>query len=93
MKTKKIIETFQPVDSWREEQLTKKEPWCFNGWVGIKKYRITIEEIQEPKDVLAARLRKLWRECDNHHHWRPLQGVAKEIGIELTHEKRRPPGK
>jgi len=87
---KRIIETFQPVDSWREEQLTRKEPWCFNMGVGIRKYRITIEEVEEPKEVLEARLRKLWRECDNHHHWQPLQAVAKQIGIVLTHAERRP---
>jgi hypothetical protein len=88
---RRSFETFQKLDSWREGQLTSKEPWCFNGGVGIWKYRITVEEIEEPKEVLEARLRKLWRECDNHHHWQPLQAVAKELGITLTHEERRAP--
>ena len=86
---RRSFETFQPLDSWREDQMTKKEPWCFNMGVGIRKYRITVEEVEESKEVLEARLRKLWRECDNHHHWQPLQAVAKQIGIVLTHDERK----
>ena len=44
---------------------------------------MTVEEIEEPKEVLIERLRKLWSECDNHHHWGPLKATAAELGIEL----------
>lgn len=56
---------------------------CFNGIVAVRKYRVTIEEVEEPVEVVAERLRKLWRESDNHHHTHPLLSAAKKIGVEL----------
>jgi hypothetical protein len=77
------FETFQPVNSYRQGMLTQSEPWCFNGGLGIKKYRITVEEIAEDDSVLIDRLKKLWRECDNHHHWVILRSAAQQLGVEL----------
>lgn len=89
----KSFETFQPFSSFDEGRHTVKEPWCFNGRIGIRKYRITVEEIDEPKLVLIKRLRKLWGECDNSHHWQPLKSEAAKLGIELDFKdlpKRKP---
>lgn len=81
------FETFRDIGSFEQSQLTTKEPYCFNGSVGIRRYRVTVEEIDDPPKVLEARLRKLWREEDNHHHWGPLQAAAAKLGIELKHEE------
>ncbi len=83
------FETFRRFGSWERYRLETKEPSCFNGKVSIRKYRVTVEEVPEPKEVLEARLRKLWVECDNHHHhWSPLQNAAVELGSILSHNER-----
>lgn len=66
--------------------MTQKEPSCFNGVVRVKKYRITIEEIDEPIEVVTTRLEKLWVESDNHHDYKPLQKVAKELNYEFVNK-------
>jgi hypothetical protein len=58
-------------------------PYCINGTVSLRRYRITAVEIDEPIEVLRDRLAKLWRESDNYHHRQPLRAVAAELGMEL----------
>lgn len=77
------FETFKKFGDYEQHSLTKKEPSCFNGNVNFRKYKVTIEPIEEPNEVLAERLQKLWDECDNWHHWTPLKNAACEIGYEL----------
>ena len=83
------FETFRKPGLWTLREMTQDQPTCFNGVVSIRKYRVTVEEIEEPKEVLEARLRELWAECDNHHYWAPLERAAKALGIELSHDERR----
>ncbi len=77
------FETFMPMGAYEEGSLRKNDPSCFNGMVRIKKYKITCELIEEPKEVYAERLQKLWDESDNHHNHFPLQSRAQKLGIEL----------
>lgn len=77
------FETFRKIGAYEESNLRQKDASCFNGMVNIRKYRVTIEPIEEPKEILAERLQKLWDECDNYRHWTPLHKAAKEIGYEL----------
>ncbi len=65
-----------------------KEPDCFNGIVSVRKYRITVEEIPEPVEVIRDRIRMLWRRVSNTHHWDPLREAAKDVGIELDWNER-----
>ncbi len=81
------FETFRRIDGYQRERLKDTSPSCFNGQVFIRRYRVTIEEIDEPTEILRARLTKLWRECDNHHHWGPMQALAKSLGFELDHKE------
>ncbi len=91
-----VVETFrQPcsydIRDWDGPRF--KEPYCFNGIVAVRRYRITVEQIEEPVEVLGARLQKLWDESDNHHDHDPLRTMAERIGYELKNyrgEKRRP---
>lgn len=85
MKTEETIsfETFRKIGSYEQSNLTSKEPSSFNGWVRIEKYKITVEQIDEPRDVLIERLQKLWDECDNHHQWQPLKNKAEELFYKL----------
>ena len=77
------FDTFRKIGLYEQHNLQNKEPSCFNGNVSIRKYKVTIEPIEEPNEVLAERLQKLWDECDNHHHWTPLKKAAMQIGYEL----------
>ena len=77
------FETFRKIGSYEQHSLQSNEPSCFNGCVNIRKYKVTIEPIEEPNEVLAERLQKLWDECDNHHNRLPLKNIAKEVGYEL----------
>ena len=79
----KVFETFRRLGNWEASNLKQREPSCWNGVVSVRRYRITIEEIEEPVEVIAERLRDLWRNSDNYHHYEPLQKAAREIGIEL----------
>lgn len=82
------FETFKRIGNYDLHQLTIDEPWCFNGGVGVRKYRVTVEVIEEPAEVIAERVRNLWRKCNNHHHWMALKAVAESVGVELDHDER-----
>jgi len=77
------FETFRKIGSYEQSNLQSKDASCLNGVVRIRKYKVTIEPIEETKEILAERLQKLWDECDNWHHWTPLKTVAMQIGYEL----------
>lgn len=79
------VETFRdPRGHWLR-QLEQKEPSSFNGNVQVRKYRVTVELIDEPDEVIRERIQKLWDECNNHYHWKPLKNEAKKYGLELKH--------
>lgn len=74
------IETYQD-PRWSVERV-QLEPSCFNGIVRIDRYRITIEKIEEPFEVLRDRLIKLWRDTEyNSHYWDPMRKCADQIGM------------
>jgi hypothetical protein len=77
------FETFRTIGNFEAAQLQEKEPSAFNSIVNIRKYRVTIELVDEPMQVLIDRLQKLWDECDNYHNWTPLKDVAKTLKYEL----------
>lgn len=80
----KSFETFRDFGDYEIQGMTQGEPTSFNGYVRIRKYKVTIEEVHEPIEVLQQRLQKLWDLCDNSNHWRPLQNMAKELGYTLV---------
>lgn len=77
------FETFRDIGHFEITSMTQKEPSCFNGMVRATKYRITIEEVEEPVEVIHARIQKMWDECKNSHHRQPLKAMAKKYGLEL----------
>ena len=83
------IETFREPGLYSLTQLKQDEPSAFNGVVSVKRYRVTVEEIPESDEVIVARIRKLWAECKNHHHWDPLQRAADRYGVKLDHKERK----
>lgn len=77
------FDTFRRLDLYDQHNLQNREPSCFNGNIRICKYKITIEPIEEPNEILCERLQKLWDECDNSHHFDPLKRAALQLGYEL----------
>ncbi len=77
-----VIETYQDPRWKLGEWAHDDSPSCVNR-VSYRKHRVTCELIDEPVEVLGARLQKLWEESDNFHHWPMLEKEAKAIGYEL----------
>lgn len=75
---RQVIETYgRP----RIERVQQTEPDAFNGMVFVERYRVTIEKIEEPVDVLRARLVDLWETCErNIHLWDPIREKAIKLG-------------
>ena len=77
----KVIETYQHMDAWRLDQLVAGAPSCLNGEVRVSRYRITVEPIVEPTEVLAARVVHLWRtQRYNQHQTLVLRAAGKLYG-------------
>ncbi len=80
-----VIDSFREWSPYDVGQFnTWKEPTAFNGAVRVRKYRVTIELVDEEVSIIAARIQKLWDECDNHHHWQPIRVAAEKIGYSLV---------
>jgi len=81
-KVLRAFETFQPATVQPNSIL---EPSCFNGYCLIRKYRVTIEEMEESPELLEARLRKLWKNTRNRHmsNREAMRKEAKKLGINL----------
>lgn len=75
----KVYETF---NSFACNVYFMDEPSAVNG-VNVERYRITVDKIKEPTEVIHGRLINLWEHCDNHHQWLPLENKAKEYGLKL----------
>jgi hypothetical protein len=78
-----VVETFMDIGAYELSRMRQDEPSAFNGSVRVHRYRITVERVDEPREVIAERIRKLWRECDNWHHLTPLRKAAEEIDLDL----------
>lgn len=82
--SKVVFETYRDCrGAWDQHQWTVDKPNAFNGGLNYRRFKVTVEIIDEPRKVLIARLRALWAENDNHHNWACMQAEAKELGIEL----------
>jgi hypothetical protein len=77
------FETFRLIDKYQQRALTRDQPDVFNGVVEVKRYRVTVEEIQEPDEVICARLQRLWDENKNCHNFRDLARIAEEYDYQF----------
>ena len=80
---KQKISTFREVNCFTLNNLKQEEPSCFNSIVRVIKYKITIEELKEPKEIICERLEKLFVECDNWHDREALERVARKYKYEF----------
>jgi len=79
---KQEFETFRSIGPYEIGKLTQLNPSSLNG-VDVVKYRITIEEIPEPTEVIQQRIQELWDNCNNWHQWEPLKREAKKYNYTL----------
>ena len=80
----------EEIETFRKDSLSQfedDEPSCFNGIVRVVKYKYTVEEIEEPKEVIHQRLQELWDYSDNHHDHMPLEGCASEHGYKFKGQR------
>jgi hypothetical protein len=77
------FETFKTLSSYDISNIKKDAPSSFNGNVEFRKYKVTVEPVDESFEILSERLQTMWDKCDNFHHWNPLKSAAKSIGYEL----------
>ena len=77
------VETFRDFGASDLRNIAEPQPSCFNGWVRVRKYRVTVELIEEPTEVVHQRLIDLWDHCTNHHHAEPLKATAARYGLTL----------
>lgn len=63
------------------------EPRVMNGCVDVERYTIRVEKVDEPEDVVVARLKRLWRTTErNSHHWHPVRSfLMRKFG--WSHDK------
>lgn len=82
---KKLLEfeTFRKIGFYEQGNLTFEKPSSVNGDLRVIKYKITVEEIEEPKEVINQRIQKLWEECKNWHEHSCIKEAAKKCGYEL----------
>ena len=78
-----VFETFKNMGGYEQSIMERNKPSCFNGFVSIEKFKVTIEKVEEPKEVLAERLEELWASSHNGHDIDPLKAKAAEIGYEI----------
>ena len=83
----KVIETFRRLGDYETHQYKQDTPSVGNGEVRVRRYRMTLEKVDEPLDVLIERLQRLWDWSDNHHDYMPLMGMAKELGVVLEGDR------
>jgi hypothetical protein len=83
----RVIETFRYVNEYTVNNLKQYKFDCFNGFCSVRKYRITIELIDEPTEIICQRIQELWDKSFNYHDYEPLKKEAKKYGYEI---KRKP---
>lgn len=61
----------------------KEQASCFNGMVNVRKFRTTVEMIDEPLEIIQQRIQDLWDNSANHHDSLPLENTAKKYNYTL----------
>ena len=94
----------KPHEPFHIEMETMRQPWvtsreiqamvvpahdAFNGSVHVRKYKVTVEMIDEPIEVIQARIQELWDTCTNSHNWDSLKHMGERYGMTLSHETRK----
>lgn len=75
--------TFRPVSDYQVSDMGQNVPSSFGGMVRVRRYRVTVELVDDPIEVIRARIVDLWERCDNHHEWSAIRAEAARYGLDL----------
>jgi len=78
------FETFKHPSKYVIGLLTQDKPDVFNDVISWRKHVVTVEMVEEPVEVLTARLQEMWDTCENSHHWNAIKAEAKKLGYEIA---------
>lgn len=78
-----VVETFGKPSDFQIRAITHAEPYVHNGEVHVERYRVTIERIDEPEEVIKERLEALLQQ--KHHIDTPkaIRAKARSLGLTL----------
>lgn len=81
------FETYQPA-LIKPNTITK--PSVFNGMCLIRKYKVTVEEVEESEEILKQRLRHIWNRrtelrLGHSSNLRAMIKEAEKLGIKLEY--------
>jgi hypothetical protein len=71
------FETFYDIGNYEINNLKQEQPSTFNGMCRIRKLKVTIELVEEPIDIIHARLEEVWLHCDNWHNRECIEAEAR----------------
>jgi hypothetical protein len=77
------FQTFFPVGTHNIRDWTQSKPSSFNALIRVKKYRVTIEEVQEPEDVIIDRLVELYKNADSYRERAAIEDYAEACGFNI----------
>ncbi|MFK4706155.1 hypothetical protein ABIC83_002994 [Roseateles asaccharophilus] len=78
-----VHEIFGLPGDWQLRNLGSTSPRVLNGEVSVKRFRVTVEEIIEPPEVLAGRIRELQKGALHVDSRAALMQYAKQNNLEL----------
>ncbi len=58
-------------------------PHVWNGEVHIRRYRVVVELMDEPDEIIRQRIIDLWAGSTNGHDRAPLHDMAAKYGLDL----------
>lgn len=76
-----VFETFREVGSYEAHSWTQSEPSAMNRRCRVRKYRVTIELVDEPLEAIQERITQLYIDCDNWHNIGCIVAEAKKYGL------------
>lgn len=67
---------------WSVDRAGNREPSFVNS-LSLRRFRVTVELIDEPVEVLRDRFITLWRSKErNYHHWDVAKRATAELGLD-----------
>ena len=87
MNNTESVETFRDIRGYQLKELANTKPSGINS-LNYKKYRITVEELEESKEIYEERLQEIYD--DKHSGFKIKSSVlqeAKKIGVVIRESK------
>jgi hypothetical protein len=77
------FETFMPICAYELGSLRWDNPSSFNGMTRVRKYRVRIEAIEEPDEVIIDRLITLYKTVETYRDRDHIMNYAEGCGFNI----------